>query len=58
MTRTAKEVLLDRIEQYLGDFDDATYLDMKKLSTATLKTLVDLAGTSAWCVGAKQQPPI
>jgi hypothetical protein len=41
MSRTAKEVFLDRIEQCLGDFNDATYMDMKKLTTATLKTLVD-----------------
>jgi hypothetical protein len=39
LTRTPKEVLLDRIEQRLGNFDDTAYLDMKKLTVVTLKTI-------------------
>ena len=39
MNRTVKETILDCIEQHLGDFDDATYLDMKKLTIGTLKVI-------------------
>jgi hypothetical protein len=39
LNRTVKETILDCIEQRLGDFDDATYLDMKKLTIGTLKVI-------------------
>ena len=42
LNSTRKEELLDSLEGYLGDMDDALYLGMKKLSLAEILELTRL----------------
>jgi len=51
MSNKSYFTIMDCIEQHLGDFDDATYLDMKKLTIGTLKVI--FASTDPAKAGAR-----